>query len=123
MAAKAATSNASGPHCSTADAKVLVCSYAVGFRHKFINSLVGSHLLRFASQRHVGDLSLSNKLWDALIAQVKPYFKSLFLFPILDGSLLLGLSVACRAPSVQMLWDALIAQPKPCSNCLPVTIC
>ncbi|CAL8461625.1 g1156 [Coccomyxa elongata] len=41
----------------------------VGFRHKFINSLVGSHLLRFASQRHVGDLSLSHKLWDALIAQ------------------------------------------------------
>lgn len=30
---------------------------------------MGSHLLRFAVQRHVGDLSLAHKLWDLLIAQ------------------------------------------------------
>ncbi len=41
----------------------------MGLRQRFINSLVGSHLLRFAVQRHVGDLSLAHKLWDLLIAQ------------------------------------------------------
>ncbi|KAK9909736.1 hypothetical protein WJX75_006740 [Coccomyxa subellipsoidea] len=41
----------------------------VGFKRKFINALVGSHLLRFAVQRHVGNLSLAHKLWDLLIAQ------------------------------------------------------
>ena len=47
------------------------CVCAVGFKRKFINALVGSHLLRFAVQRHVGDLSLAHKLWDLLIAQVR----------------------------------------------------
>lgn len=41
----------------------------MGYQQKFINSTVGSQLLRFACQKAVGDLSLAHLLWDRLRKQ------------------------------------------------------
>ena len=54
--------------CQTsADATML--RPAVGYQQKFINSTVGSQLLRFAAQKHLGDLTLAHMLWDRLMMQ------------------------------------------------------